>query len=97
VRVVSGAREAQLLEQRRVERLARAPAPSLGGVEDQVRAARFDLFGQARRGARALYLLDSVSARAQSARDGAHRLGAVELGFVLAVRKTQIVCERDAH
>ena len=87
----------ELLEQRRVERLARAAAPPLGGVEDQIRAERLDALGQVRRGPGDLDLLDLVPARAQPGGDRVDGLGAVELGFVFAVGKAQVVGESDPH
>ena len=68
VGVRAGVREAQLLEQRRVERLARAPAPPLGGVEDQIGAEGFDARRQPRGRAGHLDLLDLVPAGAQRRR-----------------------------
>ena len=97
VGVRAGVGEPQLLEQRRVERLARAPAPPLGAVEDQIGSVRFDARRQPRGGAGDLDLLDLVTAGAQAVGDGVDGLDAVELGLVFAVGQPQVVREGNAH
>ena len=54
-------RDAELLEQGRVERLAHLPALALGGVEDDVRVGRLEALEQVRGRARDLDLVDLVS------------------------------------
>ena len=63
VGVGAGVRIVQLLEQRRIERLARAAAAPLGGVEDEIGRERLDARRQVRRRPRDLDLLHLVARR----------------------------------
>ena len=97
VGVRAGVGEAQLLEQRRVERLAGAPAAALGGVEDQVGGERLDARRQVRSRAGDLDLLHLVPAGAQPVGDGVDGLRGVELRLLLAVGESEVVGECDLH
>src|SRR5262249_8305911 len=90
-------REAELLEERRVEGLARAAAAALGRVEDEVGAEALEARRQVRRGAGHLDRLDLVAAGAQAVGDGLNGLGAGELGLFFAVCEPEVVREGDAH
>jgi len=100
VGVAAGEWNAELLEQRRIERLAHAAAIALRRVEDEIRVDRLEPVDQVRRGPRDLDLLDLVAGTLDRRCDRVHRLRAVVLGlfFGLAnVGQAEVVGERDLH
>ena len=98
VRVGAGVGEAELLEERRVERLARVPAPALGGVEDEVGRERLEPRRPgARPGRETSIFSTSWPDAAERAGDGVDGLGGVELGLFLGVGELEVVRERDFH
>jgi hypothetical protein len=85
VRVAPRVRDAELLEQRRVERLAHPPGGALGRVEDEVRIDRLEPLEEVPRRSRHLDLLDLVPRGLDRRRDRVHGLGAVVLGLLLGL------------
>ncbi len=97
VGVRAGVGHPQLVEQRRVEGLAEAPAPPLGGVEDEVGPEGLE----ARHGPRGrsgdLDPLHPVAEPLEGAGQRVDGLAGVELGLVLGVGEAEVVGEGDAH
>ena len=78
-------RDAQLLEQGGVERLAHAAAVALRRIEDDVRIDRLEALEQVRRRSGDLDLLDLVTGRFERRRDRVHGVCAVVFGFLLGL------------
>ena len=100
VGVRAGERDAELLEQARIERLAHPPGLTLGGVEDDVRIDRLETLEEVGRGTGDLDLFDLVTGGLDRCGDRAHRLGAVVLGLFFGlpdIGQPKIVRERDLH
>lgn len=97
VGVRASVREAQLLEESRIERLAAAPAPSLRGVEDQIGGERLDTRGQVRRRTGNLDLLDLVTTDAEPVGNRVDGRYAVKFCLLFAVGKTEVVGKCDLH
>jgi hypothetical protein len=100
VGVGAGVRDAELLEQRRVQRLAQLALLALGGVEDEVGVDGLEALEQRRRRTRDLDLLDLVAGGLDRGGDRVHGLDAVELGLLLGVPdvgEAEVVSERDLH
>jgi hypothetical protein len=100
VGVRAGERDAELLEQGRVDRLPHTSALALGGVEDEVWVDGFESLEQAARGPRDLDFHDLVAGGLERGCDGADRVSAIELGIFFAVTdicKPEVVGERDFH
>ena len=97
VGVGAGVRHAELVEERREERLPEPPAPPLGGVEDEVRAVGLEARDGARGRAGDLDPLDAVAEPLDGAGERVDGLAGVELGLLLGVGEAEVVRERDAH
>ena len=82
VGVGAGVGDAQLVEERRVEGLAKPPPPPLGGVEDEVRAVGLEPRDGARGRPGDLDAFQPVAESLDGSGQGVDRLGGVELGFL---------------
>src|SRR5712691_8094481 len=90
-------REAQLVEERGVERLAEPPPAALGGVEDEVGRERLEARGGAAGRPAHLDALDAVAEPLQGRGERVDGLARIELGFFLGIREAQVVRQGDAH
>ncbi len=97
VGVGAGVRHAELVEERREERLPEPPAPPLGGVEDEVRPVGLEARDGARGRPGDLDPLHAMAEPLDGAGEGVDGLPGVELGLLLGVREAEVVRERDAH
>src|SRR5207237_6386478 len=93
----AGVREAQLIEQSRIERLAEAAAAALGRVEDEVGRERLQPGSGAAGGTAHLDALHPVSEPLHRRGERGDGLPRVELGFFLGIGEAQVVRQGDAH
>ena len=97
VRVGPDEWDAELLEERRIERRPRPPLAARGDVDDEVRRRRLEARYQPRDRAGDLDPLDLVSRPRERGRQSVDDLHLVELALGLRVMGLRIVRQRDVH